>query len=198
VIIGGRRRFGSALLAVIVIVQGLVVVVTTVGSSAPPAVLRVASPWLIANRYGLFAVMTRRRDELVIEGTLDGERWQPYEFLYKPGRLDRAPVWVAPHQPRLDWQMWFAVLGSPEQSPWIYDFAYALLEARPSVLALVEDPFNGVRPHAIRVRRYPYRFTTALERSATDEWWARESASEWLGPLQLKVPKIRHEPLILE
>ena len=70
------------------------------------------SPFYIANTYGLFAVMTTSRTEIVVEGSNDGAVWQPYEFKYKPGDLARRPAWVAPHQPRLDWQMWFAALGN--------------------------------------------------------------------------------------
>src|SRR6266478_5362391 len=73
----------------------------------------------MANGYGLFRVMTKDRDEIVIEGSANGIDWLPYEFKWKPGDMKRAPGWCAPHQPRLDWQMWFAALGSPREKAWI-------------------------------------------------------------------------------
>src|SRR5438309_4721248 len=75
-------------------------------------------PFRIVNGYGLFRVMTKDRREIVIEGSADGIDWLPYEFKWKPGNRKRAPGWCAPHQPRLDWQIWVAALGTPEQNPW--------------------------------------------------------------------------------
>ena len=77
-----------------------------------------ASPLHLVNGYGLFAFMTTRRDEITVEGSLDGREWREYPFKFKPGALDRRPPFVAPRMPRLDWQMWFAALGSYEDSPW--------------------------------------------------------------------------------
>src|ERR1019366_2863005 len=76
-----------------------------------------ASSFGIVNGYGLFAVMTTTRPEISIEGSNDNVEWQPYVFKYKPGPLNRAPGWVAPDQPRLDWQMWFAALGTWRENP---------------------------------------------------------------------------------
>ncbi|HVN07056.1 MAG TPA: lipase maturation factor family protein, partial [Bryobacteraceae bacterium] len=81
------------------------------------------SPLRVVNSYGLFAVMTTTRPEIIVEGSNDGENWMPYEFRYKPGDVKRAPPWVAPYQPRLDWQMWFAALGNVGENPWFYNFA---------------------------------------------------------------------------
>lgn len=72
----------------------------------------VLSPWCLVNGYGLFAVMTTSRKEIVVEASQDAVHWEPYQFLFKPGDVNRAPPWVAPYQPRLDWQMWFAALGT--------------------------------------------------------------------------------------
>ncbi len=102
--------------------------------------LALAQPFAIANPYGLFAVMTTHRDELVIEGTVDGETWHPYGFPFKPGDVDRPPGWATPYQPRLDWQMWFAALDGPERANWIYGLVDALLRANPHVLAPARRP----------------------------------------------------------
>jgi hypothetical protein len=80
-------------------------------------------PFRSVNHYGLFAVMTTSRPEIVVQGSTDGQNWLDYGFKYKPGDLKRRPGFVAPHQPRLDWQMWFAALGSYQNNSWFISFA---------------------------------------------------------------------------
>ena len=75
------------------------------------------APYGLVNSYGLFAFMTTQRNEIVIEGSIDGQHWLPYEFKWKPGDERRAPRQVAPHHPRLDWQMWFAARRSVSRNP---------------------------------------------------------------------------------
>lgn len=136
------------------------------------------APLRIVNGYGLFAVMTTTRPEIVVEGSEDGERWLTYEFRYKPGDPRRAPPQVAPHMPRLDWQMWFAALDRWDESGWFAAFEGALLEGRPAVLKLLaHDPFDGRRPRYVRARLYLYRFSRAPE-AKEGAWWVREE----LGP----------------
>ena len=77
------------------------------------------SPMRSINNYGLFAVMTTERNEIILEGSNDGEHWLPYEFRYKPGDVNQAPRWAMPYQPRLDWQMWFAALGTWRENQWL-------------------------------------------------------------------------------
>jgi hypothetical protein len=126
------------------------------------------------NNYGLFAVMTTERPEINIEGTRDGRTWEPYVFRYKPGPLDRAPVWNAPHQPRLDWQMWFAALGDYRRNPWLGNLMTRLLQGEPTVLELIEDnPFEQRLPKQVRAIRYRYEFASRDERRATGHWWKR-------------------------
>jgi hypothetical protein len=139
------------------------------------AAIRSVSPLQIVNSYGLFAVMTTTRPEIVIEGSNDGATWLPYEFKYKPGDLSRRPAWVAPHQPRLDWQMWFAALGDYQSDPWIVRFLVRLLQGSPDVLRLLErNPFPDAPPHYVRAMLYQYRFATPAERRSTGAWWSRE------------------------
>ncbi|MBI3491854.1 MAG: lipase maturation factor family protein, partial [Acidobacteria bacterium] len=120
------------------------------------------TPFRSVNSYGLFAVMTTRRDEIIVEGSDDGVSWQAYEFKYKPGEIDRRPPWVAPHQPRLDWQMWFAALDFYGDAPWFRNFCLRLLDGSPDVLRLLaRDPFAGRPPAYVRGVRYRYHFTHA-------------------------------------
>ncbi len=135
----------------------------------------------IVNGYGLFRVMTKDRNEIVIEGSTDGVEWAPYEFKWKPGDVKRAPGWCAPHQPRLDWQMWFAALESPQQNPWLLGLIVRLLEGSRDVTGLLaRNPFPDKPPHYIRAMFYRYRFTNTEEHQQTGAWWKREELREYL------------------
>jgi hypothetical protein len=136
---------------------------------------RTLQPFYLANSYGLFAVMTTSRPEIIIEGSTDGIEWQPYEFKWKAGDLKRAPAFVAPHQPRLDWQMWFAALGDFRHNPWFLNLMARLLQGKPEVLALLEkNPFPEEPPTYLRATVYDYHFTDAVTQRQSGEWWRRE------------------------
>ena len=149
-------------------------------------------PFRMVNGYGLFRVMTKDRDEIVIEGSADGIDWLPYEFKWKPGEVMRAPGWCAPHQPRLDWQMWFAALGSYRENPWFVRLIVRLLEGSQDVSRLLaKNPFPDEPPRYIRAMFYRYRFTTSRERRETGAWWKREQLREYLPTVsadQLREP----------
>jgi hypothetical protein len=131
------------------------------------------SPLNLTNTYGLFAVMTTSRPEIVLEGSADGKVWTPYEFKWKPGDLNRRPGLVAPMQPRLDWQMWFAALGSIQQNSWFLNLVGRLLEGSPEVAGLLAiNPFPDTPPRQVRAVLYHYKFTQFGEDSGA--WWKRE------------------------
>lgn len=135
----------------------------------------VVSPLRSTNSYGLFAVMTTERDEIVLEGSRDGKAWRAYEFEWKPGAVDRRPGFVAPYQPRLDWQMWFAALGDYRENPWLINLMVRLLQGSPPVIGLLKtNPFADATPNFIRAVVYQYRFTSLAERRANGAWWTRE------------------------
>ncbi|HJX98630.1 MAG TPA: lipase maturation factor family protein [Chthoniobacterales bacterium] len=141
----------------------------------------------IVNGYGLFRVMTKDRKEIIVEGSADGLEWKPYEFKWKPGDVMRAPGWCQPHQPRLDWQMWFAALGSYRQNPWFVQTLIALLHGKAQVAALFEkNPFPEAPPRYIRASFYRYRFTNADEHRQTGAWWKREELGEYLPSVSLE------------
>jgi hypothetical protein len=132
--------------------------------------------------------MTRPRYEIIVQGSNDGQDWQNYEFKYKPGDTHRRPQFVAPHQPRLDWQMWFAALGTYRENPWFLQLCGRLLQGSPEVLALLKtNPFPNAPPKYIRAMRYEYHFTDVTTRRATGEWWGRELKGEYLPVLSLRV-----------
>jgi predicted DCC family thiol-disulfide oxidoreductase YuxK len=153
------------------------------------------SPFRTVNSYGLFAVMTTERPEIIVEGSEDGRDWKEYGFPYKPGDLNRRPRFVAPYQPRVDWQMWFAALGNARQNPWFINFCIRVLQGSPNVLALLQkNPFPEKPPKYIRARLYDYRFTTFAERGRTGAWWKRTLKGEYLPPISLEMLHKHSEP----
>ncbi len=134
--------------------------------------------WGISAGYGLFASMTRERPELIIEGSSDGTNYRAYEFHYKIGALDRPLPVVAPHMPRLDWQLWFEALNAQagmQPSRWFVSFLSALSRNDKSVLSLVQtNPFNQEPPKFLRVRIFNYKLETPATIFKTGHWWRRE------------------------
>ncbi|MEE8428604.1 MAG: lipase maturation factor family protein [Gammaproteobacteria bacterium] len=149
-------------------------------------IVRYVAPWQIVNNYGLFAVMTTTRPEIIVEGSNDARTWRQYEFTYKPGDTARRPTFIIPHQPRLDWQMWFAALGSAQRNPWFQGFLVRLLQGSPDVLALLDhNPFPEGPPTFVRASLYRYRFSTPDARAATGKWWVRVPIGMYVSPIRL-------------
>jgi lipase maturation factor 1 len=139
------------------------------------------------NSYGLFAVMTQTRPEIIIEGSDNGKDWLAYEFKYKPGDPKQRPEFVAPYQPRLDWQMWFAALSDPRRNPWFFAFELRLLQNSPQALDLLKhNPFPKAPPKYVRAMLYEYHFTNFTERRATGDWWRRKLLRPYVPPLSLE------------
>lgn len=132
-------------------------------------------PFRIANRYGLFAVMTNGRYEIEFQGSNDGGSWTPYPFRYKPQELDARPRIYAPWQPRLDWNLWFASLGDWHSYPIVPLTETRLLAGSPDVLGLfASNPFRNAPPKYVRAVIYQYWFTSLAEKRATGDWWKRQ------------------------
>jgi hypothetical protein len=173
--------------ALVIVLSGVIFASGTIGRGAPRW-LGPIYPFSTFNNYGLFAVMTTERPEIEIEGTIDGQSWKPYGFRYKPGPLDRAPVWNSPHQPRLDWQMWFAALGDYRRNVWLGNLMRRLLQGEPTVLQLLDvNPFEQGPPKQIRAIVYRYEFTAWDERKATGHWWKRRDRMLYAPILGVKI-----------
>ncbi|XP_008832992.1 lipase maturation factor 2 isoform X2 [Nannospalax galili] len=149
----------------------------------------------LANSYGLFRRMTGLggRPEVVLEGSYDGHHWTEIEFMYKPGNVSRPPPVLVPHQPRLDWQMWFAALGPHTHSPWFTNLVLRLLQGKEPVIRLVQNhisryPFHKQPPTYIRAQRYKYWFSQPGERS---QWWRRQFVEEFFPPVSLGDPTLQ-------
>ena len=146
------------------------------------------------NRYGLFANMTITRPELVIQGSEDGVSWHTYEFHWKPGRVDRAPAFMQPHMPRVDWQMWFSALTAErlalagysltnldevpdelrDRQRWLFELLERILLGTPEALRLFShNPFAGAPPRYLHVGLDAYRFADMEDHAETGAWWDR-------------------------
>jgi hypothetical protein len=132
------------------------------------------------NSYGAFAIMTTLRNEFELEGSLDGKTWRTYPFRWKPGDVTKFPRINTPHQPRLDWQMWFIYPDNPVANLWVEQLEKHLLEGTPEVLALLgENPFPNEPPKYIRCLMYNYEFTTQEEYNKTGACWTRTFRSQY-------------------
>ena len=137
-------------------------------------------PTRIVNNYGLFAVMTRARFEIEFQGTADGVNWIAYPFRYKPQDPMKAPGIYAPYQPRFEWNLWFASLGSVEENAWVMNTEARLLQNEPAVLQLfARNPFPGKTPQSVRAVQWQYRFSTEEEKRTTGAWWVRTSLGSY-------------------
>ncbi|HEV8542319.1 MAG TPA: lipase maturation factor family protein [Verrucomicrobiae bacterium] len=185
------RQIGFGAVAAVILIVSLAETTTSlevpgewIGAIGP--LYSFVAPFRSINIYGLFAVMTKERPEVIIEGSNDGTEWKPYEFKYKPGDLGRRPRFVAPHQPRLDWQMWFAALSSYQQNTWFINFCVRLLEGKGDVLALLgKNPFPDKPPKFIRALTYNYEFTNRETLRKTGEWWRRTYKGIYMRPVSL-------------
>jgi lipase maturation factor 1 len=155
------------------------------GNPLPAAPVLALEPFRIANAYGLFAVMTHERYEIEFQGTQDGETWVAYPFRYKPQDTKQAPGIYAPYQPRFDWNLWFASLGSWRQNIWVVNAEERLLRNEPDVLALFAgNPFSGKPPQRVRAVVWQYWFTDRDTKRKDGTWWRRELIGFYAPALQ--------------
>jgi lipase maturation factor 1 len=192
-----RNRMQPLRMAIAGALLGLVFYVTTAQLiwmflptfPLPIAPVSALEPLRIANRYGLFAVMTPERLEIEFQGSSDGKTWIAYPFRYKPQDVKKAPGIYAPYQPRFDWNLWFASLGAWRENRFVIWTEERLLKNEPDVLNLFAgDPFaGGPPPTAVRAVIWQYWFTDAKTKRDTGDWWRREL----LGPY---APALERQP----
>jgi hypothetical protein len=151
-------------------------------------------PLDLVNTYGAFGSVGRERLTVVFEGTDavvpdDSARWRPYLYRAQPVAVDKRPVQIAPYQPRLDWQMWFAAMGEPSEYPWTINLIWKLLHNDSETLSLFGDnPFPKKPPRYIRAVLYRYAF--APPGNAMKIWWNRQELGLWLPPLSARDPRL--------
>jgi lipase maturation factor 1 len=141
----------------------------------PTSPVSALEPFRIANRYGLFAVMTRGRYEIEFQGSQDGQNWVSYPFRFKPQELNQPPGIYAPYQPRFDWNLWFASLGAWRDYPIVPNTEVELLTNNKDVLQLFAgNPFAAQPPRQVRALLWQYWFTSLEEKRKTGMWWRRK------------------------
>jgi lipase maturation factor 1 len=170
-----KLTLSSVLLAWIFYATAAELILMFTSVPLPTSPISALEPFRIANRYGLFAVMTRGRYEIEFQGSDDGQNWTPYPFRYKPQALNEPPGIYAPYQPRFDWNLWFASLGSWREYPIAPNTEVRLLSNDKDVLELFAgNPFEHGPPHEIRAVLWQYWFTTMAEKRKAGLWWRRE------------------------
>ena len=144
-------------------------------------------PLDLVNTYGAFGTVGRERLNVVFEGTDAalpdaGAVWKAYPYCALPVELNRMPPQIAPYQPRLDWQMWFAAMSTADQYPWTLHLVWKLLHNDPGALSLFGgNPFPNQPPRYIRAVLYRYEFVRPG--NPEGNWWKREELGLWLPPL---------------
>jgi len=191
-------------------------------------------PYGVSNSYGLFRQMTGvgdsskfdqevnwgwtelppsivERPEIILEGFfIKEEKWRELNFRWKPGDVMKRPKQVAPHQPRLDWQMWFAALQPDRHPSWIVHFIDKLLRGCSPVTSLLDEPtLEQGKDHIskIRLKLYSYDFTRVntewsklipgtvqipnwTTREQSSPWWVRTYRGEYLSTMEVGDPRL--------
>jgi predicted DCC family thiol-disulfide oxidoreductase YuxK len=196
----GIRRWAVVGLATVTVLIGTARMYEEFTGSriAPDSVVEFTQSTRLINNYGLFRVMTTERPEILIQGSNDGRNWKTYDFEWKPDDLSEKPTFVAPHQPRLDWQMWFAALGSCQNNRWVLAVQRELLEGSQPVEALLASvPFDEP-PKYMRTVAYDYRFASPEKKAETGQWWVRDNPRRYCPPVELRDGEIGRAPVATE
>ncbi|NVB82263.1 MAG: lipase maturation factor family protein [Kofleriaceae bacterium] len=149
----------------------------------------------LVNTYGAFGSVGDTRHEIIIEGTMSADpnapdsEWKEYELPCKPGNVNRRPCVLGPYHRRLDWLIWFSAMSEQPSDPWLYHFAWKLLDGDKTVRELVAvDPFGGQPPRWIRMQRYVYK----LQPYSAPTWWTRTLEDpKWMEPVSKDTPGFR-------
>lgn len=144
---------------------------------------RASRLFYVNNSYGLFARMTTTRREINFEYSQDGIQWTTIEFPYKPGAVERRLPLVAPYQPRLDWQMWFAALSPSYRSqPWIARLVEGILLNKKQLREYFPNLETTTQIRYVRAIVYDYDFT----RMGESNTWTKKASSVYLRPIRLR------------
>jgi hypothetical protein len=177
-----RRALAIAAMMLFVVISAIDGLISFAATDRLLAMLwplqRVYAPWHIINTYHLFGSITRTRIEPELQTSDDGEHWIAHDLHHKPGDPHRRPDWVAPHQPRVDFRLWFYGLGYRTGAP---EYVAILFERLCRDPAAVQPLFRDrlpPHPRAARLVFWQYHFSTASERREHGIWWTRVVADE--------------------
>lgn len=163
-------------IAIIIVLTSISVFFEMLSQKRPPYLISqittIVRSWGVGHIFHVFPTMQTQRQELQIEGSYDGREWKAYKFKYKPGPIAERPKFIIPHQPRLDWIIWFVPPQHPEFMSVLSRFIEKLKQGSPQVISLLEEnPFKHAPPQFIRVQAFEYKFTNFEERKQTGDWW---------------------------
>ncbi len=184
-------RWAAAAMAAVVAVLSIPVVTNL--ASGSQRMNAAFEPLALVNTYGAFGSVGKERREIVFEGTDDDHpgpdtRWREYEWKCKPGDPARRPCVISPYHYRLDWQVWFAAMETPDEAPWTLHLVWKLLHNDAQTLQLLDgNPFPDAPPRLIRARLYRY----AMAPPGSGAWWRRALLAEWLPPMSVDDPELR-------
>jgi hypothetical protein len=187
----GRRVAVGLLVAVVAVLS----INPVLNMLSPGQVMNTSfEPFELVNTYGAFGSIGRVRNEVILQGTADADpgpdaRWLDYEFMCKPGDVDRRPCVIAPYQPRLDWQIWFAAMSDYPSEPWLVHLVYKLLTNDRALIGLMgRNPFPGAPPRWIRAEFYRYEFTRPGD--PTRAWWRRTRVGPYMPAVSADDPAL--------
>ena len=149
----------------------------------------------LVNTYGAFGSVGKVRLELVVEGTYDEiitdkTVWKQYEFKAKPTDPKRKLPIIAPYHYRIDWEIWFAAMSTPQSHPWMIHLVWKFLHNDKDALSLITyNPFPDKPPKYIRVELYKYEFAEPWNKSGLV--WKRERIGAWLPHLSKDNKELR-------
>lgn len=194
--VGPLRRWCERGMVSVMVIVNVMVILTGMGLRpglpGGKQVMQMVQKYRVSNSYGLFADMTTKRREIVVQGSRDGRTWKSYRFPYKPGDESRRPPLVAPHMPRLDWQMWFAALKPPNRVRWFPSFLKRLLQGSDPVLGLMrKNPFPDNPPTYLRALMYRYEFSTWSEFIENGRWWSKSKRRMYFPAVTIRQGELR-------
>jgi hypothetical protein len=171
----------SGFMAVIIIITSVAITARVMMNVNVPEAFHWIRAWGLGNAYHVFPTMQTERYEFSVEGSYDGKEWKKYLFKYKPNHPGEVPPFIIPHQPRLDWMIWFIPPQVPDMKFWFDSFIYGLVRNEPDITGLLKyNPFAGQQaPRYVRVLTYRYKFTNVEEREKTGDFWKTEYLGEF-------------------
>ena len=151
-------------------------------------------PFHLVNTYGAFGSVGRERPVIIFEGSNSDDPatatdWKEYPYLGSPWDPKLPPSQIAPYQPHLDWQLWFAAMASPEEYPWTWNLVWKLLHNDPDTLSLFAgNPFPDHPPKFVRAVLYVYHF--AKPGNPEHVYWTRDRIGPWLPAYSVDSPNL--------
>jgi len=167
-------------------VAGLTLFIPRLAQPPVQQVEQVLGPWHLAHSYHLFANVTLSRPAVFVQTSDDGEHWTTHFMHHAPGRPDqRPPLWLAPHHPRVDFQMWFFGLN-PRVDRWHLRLLQSLCKEQSPAHALFEK-LPAKPPRMVQFIVAEDHMADLATWRASGAWWLRSGGTPF-SPIQCPAP----------